>query len=123
MYRKIQTPERHRQARGEAEGPRTATGEPGRGDMGEGVLPGVVAELGELGPGAVISEAGLARLFNRHPASIKRAVERGELPRPCKLLGAPTWTVGAIVRHLEQRLAQVQVEAEKLAAKVQKLRP
>ncbi|OGP56782.1 MAG: hypothetical protein A2V67_15050 [Deltaproteobacteria bacterium RBG_13_61_14] len=86
-------------------------------------MPGVVAELGELGPGAVITEAGLARMFGRHPASIKRAVSRGELPRPCKLLGAPTWTAGAIVKHLEARLAQVQVEAEKLAAKVQKLRP
>ena len=36
--------------------------------------------------------------------TIKRAVERGELPRPVRLMGKNTWTAGAIVRHLEARL-------------------
>jgi len=56
--------------------------------------PGIVKELGELGPGAVITEAALARMMDRHPASIKRAVNRGELPPPYRLLGGPVWTAG-----------------------------
>lgn len=41
-------------------------------------LPGIIAALGELGLGAIITEGGMAHLFKRHLASIKRAVLRGE---------------------------------------------
>ena len=53
----------------------------------ENALPGVIALLGELKPGAVITEEGVARLFGRHATSVKRAVQRGELPPPCRLFG------------------------------------
>ncbi len=69
-------------------------------------LPGIVAALGELKPGSIITEEGVARLFNRHITSVKRAVQRGELPPPCRLFGAGVWTAGVIVRHIEQRLEQ-----------------
>jgi len=72
----------------------------------------IVRELGESPPGGLISEAALARLLGRHPASIKRAVERGELPPPTRLLGKPIWTVGAILRHIEARLEASAKEAE-----------
>ena len=42
-------------------------------------LPGVIAELGKLGTGAVVTEEGVAQLFNRCTVSVKRAVTRGEL--------------------------------------------
>ena len=42
-------------------------------------LPGVIAELGKLGAGAVVTEEGVAQLFNRCTVSVKRAVIRGEL--------------------------------------------
>lgn len=80
---------------------------------------GVVRELAELSPQAIITEGGLARIFRRHQVSIKRAVQRGELPPPTRLFGEPVWTVGAIVRHLERRLE----EAEQAERKFQKLRP
>ena len=41
-------------------------------------IPGVIAALGNLSPGAILYEQGLAELFDRHPTSIKRAVQRGE---------------------------------------------
>ena len=84
---------------------------------------GIVPTLGELGDGAVIFEMGLARLFERHPASIRRAVDRGELPRPVRLLGRPAWTAGTIRRHFEARLAAVEREAEKTRERVTRLRP
>jgi len=86
-------------------------------------LPGIVSTLGELGPGAVVTEEGLARLFSRHPASIKRAVQRGELPPPCRLFGRNTWTAGALVRHIEARLDEAARQATKMAQKLTRLSP
>jgi len=67
-------------------------------------LPGVYAILGQLGPGALVTEEGLATILGKHPVSIRRAVERGELPEPTRLMGKRIWTVGAILRHIEKRL-------------------
>jgi hypothetical protein len=78
----------------------------------------IVPELGALGAGAIVTEAGLAKLLHRHPTSIKRAVDRGELPEPCRMLGAPCWTVGVIVRHIEARLAEAAREAEQTARRI-----
>jgi len=90
---------------------------------GPAAAAGIVAELGDLGPGALITEPALARLFNRHPASVKRAVQRGELPPPTRLFGKNTWTAGALVRHIEARLTQAAKEAEREKQKFQTLRP
>ena len=79
-------------------------------------LPGVFAAIGALPPGALITEAGLAKLLGKCTASIKAAVHRGELPFPVRLMGKNTWTAGAIVRHHENRL-------EAIAKKFAKLRP
>lgn len=74
--------------------------------------PGVFAEIGALPPGAIVTEEGLARMFGKCTASIKNAVDRGELPRPARFMGKNSWTAGAIVRHHESRL---QDEARKYA--------
>jgi len=86
-------------------------------------LPGIIRELGDLGPGAVITEGGLARLFRRHPVSIKRAVQRGELPPPCRLCGSSAWTAGVIVRHLESRLEKAAKDMARLEQKIARLSP
>lgn len=88
-----------------------------------GDLPGIIALLGELKPGAILTEAGVARLFNRHVASVKRAVARGELPPPCRLFGGNAWTAGVLVRHIEKRLEQAAREAEHMAKKLARLSP
>ncbi len=64
----------------------------------------VCIELGALGDGSLVFESGLARMFGKHAVSIKRAVERGELPPPTRLMGKPVWTVGTIRKHIEDRL-------------------
>jgi hypothetical protein len=66
---------------------------------------GVYPELGGLPPGTLVTEDGLAHLLGRAcRETIKRAVDRGELPRPVRLMGRNTWTAGAIVRHMDARL-------------------
>ncbi len=84
-------------------------------------LPGVIAELGELGAGAVVTEKGVAKLFNRCTTSVKRAVQRGELPPPCRLFKQNAWTAGALVQHIEKRLQQAAQQAEDVRRKIEKL--
>ncbi len=78
----------------------------------------IVKELGELPASSVVTEEALAKLFNRHPVSIKRAVERGELPPAVRLFGKPIWTTQIIRDHLSKRLVQAQKEAESLERKI-----
>jgi hypothetical protein len=86
-------------------------------------LPGVIAELGELKPATIITEDGLAKIFQRHPVSVKRAIQRGELPPPCRLFGGNVWTVGALIRHIEDRLEHAAKEAEQEAKRLGNLSP
>jgi hypothetical protein len=86
-------------------------------------LPGIMAALGEMKPGTIVTEEGLAQLFNRHVVSVKRAVERGELPPPCRLFGARVWTAGALIRYIEQQLDKAAQEAERDAQRMRHLSP
>jgi hypothetical protein len=86
-------------------------------------LPGIVAVLGEMKPGTIVTEEGLAQIFKRHVVSVKRAVERGELPPPCRLFGVRVWTVRALIRYIEHRLAKAMQEAECDVQRMQKLSP
>ncbi|MEW6357952.1 MAG: hypothetical protein AB1696_16585 [Planctomycetota bacterium] len=84
------------------------------GGEGGGLPDGIIRELGELGAGALVTEAGLARLLGRHPVSVKRAVSRGELPPPIRLCGGPVWLAGAIVEHLQRRMDEAAKERARL---------
>ena len=80
---------------------------------------GIIRELGDLPVEAVISEQALAKIFDRHRVSIKRAVERGELPPSIRLFGAPIWTIKALREHLEKRLDQAKKESERLQKRIE----
>lgn len=92
-------------------------------DSDELDLPGVIEELGALPPKSIISEGGVARLFSRHPASVKRAVDRGELPPPVRMFGQSVWTVEVVTEHISSRLAQAAEEREARERKYRKLAP
>ena len=77
---------------------------------------GVIKELGALPAETVVSEQALAKIFDRHRVSIKRAVERGELPPSVRLFGEPIWTVRALQDHLAKRLDAAMKESERLGA-------
>jgi hypothetical protein len=86
-------------------------------------MPGVIAILGELESGAIITEEGIGYLFNRHITSVKRAIQRGELPEPCRLFGQSSWTVGIILQHIEMRLMEAAKEAKSRSRKIGQLSP
>lgn len=79
---------------------------------------GIIRELGDLSPDAVVSEEALAKIFDRHRVSIKRAVERGELPPSVRLFGEPVWTVRSLREHLSKRLEAAKKEAEQLQKRI-----
>ena len=89
----------------------------------EGRLPGVIAALSELKPRTVITEDGLAQLFDRCATSVKRAVERGELPPPCRLFGGNVWTAESVLQHIETRLVAAASEHEQMQRKLRELGP
>lgn len=67
---------------------------------------GILVNLALLPPKTLVTEDGLARLLGKGcRETIKRAVERDELPRPIRFLGKNTWTVDVIINHIEDRLA------------------
>jgi len=84
---------------------------------------GVIAALAELPPETLIDEAGLARIFDRHPVSIKRAIRRGELPPGVRLFGKPTWTARAVLDHLNRRLEEAKRDRERLERRISQLSP
>lgn len=81
------------------------------------------AGLRLLEDGAIITEGELATIFDKHPASIKRAVERGELPPSTRFMGKPVWTVGAIRTHIGERLDEEKRAQQQLQRKVTRLSP
>ncbi len=78
---------------------------------------GIVRHLGDLPDGAIINEEALAQMFGRCQVSIKRAIQRGELPPPVKLLGMPVWTTEKILTHINKRLDLAKKEEEKTRKK------
>ena len=82
---------------------------------------GIVRTLGDLAPDTIVSEAALAKVFARHRVSIKRAVERGELPPPIRLFGEPVWTIRALRDHMAERLDKAKKDTEKMARKIAQL--
>jgi hypothetical protein len=78
----------------------------------------IIRQLAELPPDTVLSEEALARMFGRHPVSIKRAVSRGELPPSIRLFGKATWTARAVLGHLNNRLEAARKETEQLARRI-----
>ena len=88
-----------------------------------GLSSGICAELGELEEGALITETGLATMFGKHSVSIKRAVERGELPPPTRLMGKQVWTVGSIRHHIEARLESEAKARQHLIQKMATMSP
>ena len=90
-------------------------------DIQKEVINGIVPQLGNLPAGAIINEEALSILFNRCQVSIKRAIQRGELPPPVKLLGMPVWTAEKILKHINDRLDSAKKEEYRKRQKFEEL--
>ena len=76
--------------------------------------------FGNFPDGMMITESLMAKIFDRHPITIKRAVKRGELPPSVKIMGEQTWIVGDIRKHVEKKMEEAkrmqQAEAKRIAS-------
>ena len=78
----------------------------------------IVEELAASPPGTIIFEQGLAAMFHRHPSALRRAVARGELPPPVRMLGRRAWTTDAIVTHMRERQEEAARQQAAMQAKI-----
>jgi hypothetical protein len=73
----------------------------------------IIRALGELPPGAIIYEEGMADIFERCTESVKRAVQRGEIPPGIRLFGQVAWLAGSVIDYIRKRLDASVREAER----------
>jgi predicted DNA-binding transcriptional regulator AlpA len=84
---------------------------------------GIVTALGNIPSESLVTEAGLAGIMGKSRDSIRRAIDRGELPPPVRIFGKPTWTAGVIVRHIEERLAEAAQRADDDRERILRYKP
>lgn len=68
---------------------------------------GFPRSLGNLPPTELINVVGLAKILGRCKKSIERAIRRGELPPPIKMMGRHTWSVQQLNDHFQKRIDHV----------------
>lgn len=83
----------------------------------------IMTALAVLPPQTLISEYKLAQMAGRHVTSVKRAVQRQELPPPVSLFGDNVWTVEVLLAHIKARLETARQAAAQTARRVRDLRP
>jgi len=88
-------------------------------------MPGlhIMAALAALPPHTLISEHQLAQMFGRHVSSIRRAIQRGELPPSVPLLNDHIWTAAVLRDHISARLETAQKAAAQTVRRLHNLRP
>jgi len=60
---------------------------------------GAVDAFAHLSEHAVVFEPEVAKAFGKCRMTIKRCVQRGELPHPFRMMGKNAWTAGALRAH------------------------
>ncbi len=81
----------------------------------------IISKLGELPSGTIIYEDGLAEIFGRCSTTIKRAVDRGEIPPAIRLFGKAAWLAGNIIDHIRMRLESAAQELERDRKRLSKM--
>lgn len=72
----------------------------------------IISGFCDIRPETLIDKKTVGMKFGRCDASVDRAVNRGELPPPIKVLGKQRWLVGAILEHFRELHAQEKRRAE-----------
>ena len=90
------------------------------GATGKGPVESGLAELPER---TILNARRLARLLNLTPRTLRRMVQRHELPPPVRLAGRSCWMAGKVLDHIEAVADRALKEAEKEAARIRRLSP
>lgn len=74
---------------------------------------GVLSALSVVPPSTLMTEDALAGALQINKRTIRRMVQRGELPPGVPFAGHKTWMAGRVLQHFEQRADKAAREAEK----------
>ncbi len=77
-----------------------------------GVTPHIVKGFGDFPPEALVDKKIVSKQFGRCETSVDRAVSRGELPPPIKILGKNRWLVSKLLEHFREMHAQAKKKAD-----------
>lgn len=78
---------------------------------------GVLDELARLPEKAILNEAALALALHVAPRTLRRMVNRWQLPPPVRLGGRSVWFAGRVLAHIEAAAIRAEKDAEKDARK------
>jgi predicted DNA-binding transcriptional regulator AlpA len=84
--------------------------------------PAVITDLADLRADDYVRADYLADVFQVTPRTVRRMVERGELPEPVKLGRRDYWVAGQVREHIAESARRAQAEAEHRARKIERLR-
>jgi hypothetical protein len=82
---------------------------------------GVITALGKLTRETLLRPEGLAAIFECHPETIRRSIEKGCISPPMELPNGKFWTVGFLLDHIEAGLTKNLREQEKENKRIAKL--
>ena len=77
-----------------------------------------ITALADLPERALLSEAYLAEVFGVTDRTVRRMVERGELPPPLPIGSRPLWLAGRVLRHIEANADRAEEDARQEAARI-----
>lgn len=91
-----------------------------QGEAGEDTAgaPGVYEVLARLPRQALLDEGAMARAFGVNGRTIRRMVNRHELPPPLKRAGRALWFAGRVLDWLEEEAEQLAKDANRLRQKI-----
>ena len=79
---------------------------------------GVIAVLAELPGKALLDESAMATVFSVTPRTIRRMVQRFELPPPIPFAGRSIWFAGRVLAYLDDAAEDAERGAKKAAARL-----
>lgn len=94
------------------------SGQERREDVG---VPGVFDGLARLPGNAILTEPAMARAFDVEPRTIRRMVNRGELPPGIPMAGKTTWIAGRVLAHFAARAERAEREQDKELARLSRI--
>jgi predicted DNA-binding transcriptional regulator AlpA len=82
---------------------------------------GVIVDLASMPAKAILNEQALARALGVTQRTIRRMVQRNELPPPIPLAGQAVWFAGRVLEHAETRAARAEKDAGRRQAARERL--
>lgn len=79
--------------------------------------------LAKLPENTILDERSLANVFSVTPRTIRRMVNRFELPPPIPLAGRSIWIAGRVIQYINAAAEKAERDAKREIQKISKLSP